>query len=288
MSTGHHPLPTAPLRVTLVQHSAGRDCAANVARLAHLVEATPPADLIVLPEVFALRDTDDACRAAAAPLDASAAVHWAGALAVRRRAWVLAGSVLERDGAAVYNTSVLLDPTGARVATYRKLHLFEARLDTGQLVREQDVYSAGHALALVTLKGWRCGLSICYDLRFPELYRVYAERGAHLLLAPANFTQRTGKDHWETLVRARAIENQAFVVAADQCGANPATGVVSYGHSLIVGPWGEPLADLGEHEGALTVALDPEALRRTRARIPVLAHRRIPVPLPPSLQLFDI
>lgn len=128
---------------------------------------------------------------------------------------------------------------------------------------------------MVDIEGWRCGLSICYDLRFPELYRGYAALGAHLLLIPANFTQRTGRDHWEVLVRARAIENQCFVVAPNQCGANPSSGVVSHGHSLAVGPWGEVLAAARDEETALHCVLDPAELWRTRQRVPALDHRRL-------------
>jgi nitrilase len=128
---------------------------------------------------------------------------------------------------------------------------------------------------MAEIEGWSCGLAICYDLRFPELFRYYSRHGAALFFVPSNFTQKTGKDHWETLARARAIENQAFVVAPNQCGVNPRTGIASHGHSLVVGPWGDVLAVAGDKETILTVALQPEALHRTRARIPVLRHRRL-------------
>ncbi|MBN1556791.1 MAG: carbon-nitrogen hydrolase family protein, partial [Lentisphaerae bacterium] len=124
------------------------------------------------------------------------------------------------------------------------------------------------------MDGWCGGLSICYDLRFPELYREYAARGAHVLWVPSNFTLRTGRDHWEVLLRARAIENQCFVVAPDQCGTNPRTGIASYGHSLAVDPWGEILARAGGTAEVLTVTLDPDRLDAVRRRIPVLEHRR--------------
>jgi nitrilase len=118
-------------------------------------------------------------------------------------------------------------------------------------------------------------MSVCYDLRFPELYRLYTERGARLLFVPSNFTQRTGRDHWEVLCRARAIENQCFVVAPNQCGANPATGIASHGHSVVVGPWGEVLCEAGDDETVLTARLDIGALEATRRRVPALDHRRI-------------
>jgi predicted amidohydrolase len=205
----------------------------------------------------------------------SETTRWLAAAAAVRRCWLLAGSILERRRGRIYNTSLVFDRSGALRARYRKIHLFEARLDDGRVIRERSVYEAGSRPVMLMLEGWRCGLSICYDLRFPELYRLYADRGAHLLFAPANFTQRTGRDHWDVLVRARAIENQCFVVAPGQCGANPATGVASYGHSLVVGPWGEVLARAGDRETCLAVTLDPDRLRETRRRIPVLRHRRL-------------
>lgn len=127
---------------------------------------------------------------------------------------------------------------------------------------------------MADIDGWPCGLSICYDVRFPELYRLYAKRGASVLMIPSNFTQNTGKYHWETLVKARAIENQCFVVAPNQCGTNASTGVASYGHSLIVGPWGDVLAEGGAEEGVMSATLDKEELARVRERIPALKHRR--------------
>ncbi len=270
----HTLIPNAPLRVTLVQNAAGADRQANL----HWIEQhLPPGretDLIVLPEVFAFRGSDEEYRAAAEPVDGPLAA-WLQAQAIRTHAWVLAGSVLERDGDRIFNTSLLFNRAGDRVATYRKIHLFEARLESGHVIRERDVYQAGDHPVLVTLDSWRCGLSICYDVRFPELYRNYASQGATLLLIPANFTQRTGRDHWEILVRARAIENQCFVIAPDQCGANPHTRCRSHGHTLAIGPWGETLAAAADEPAVLQVTLDPELLRATRQRVPALAHRRL-------------
>ncbi|MCX7933834.1 MAG: carbon-nitrogen hydrolase family protein, partial [Planctomycetota bacterium] len=158
------------------------------------------------------------------------------------------------------------------------IHLFEARLEDGRVIRERDLYAPGRKPCLAKAAGWPAGLAICYDLRFPELFRLYAQRGALLFFLPSNFTQRTGRDHWETLVRARAIENQCFVIAPNQCGANPATGVMSHGHSLIVGPWGEILAAAGDEETVIAADLDPELLRRSRHRVPAWQHRRLTLP----------
>lgn len=275
MSFPHPSLPTAPLRVTLAQNDAGADGAANLAWIERHLPGPGETDLIALPEVFALRGNDDTYRAAAEPGDGPLA-HWLAAQAVRCKAWVLAGSVLERDGDRIYNTSLLLDRTGRQVASYRKMHLFEARLESGRVIRESDLYQAGDTPVLVDIEGWQCGLSICYDLRFPELYRHYSAHGASLLLVPSNFTQRTGRDHWEVLVRARAIENQCYVIAPDQCGSNPHTRCRSHGHSLAVAPWGEILAAAGDEPAVLQVTLDPTVLRATRERVPALLHRKIP------------
>jgi nitrilase len=262
-----------PMQVILIQHAAGRDVAANLAALDARLDGAGSVDLIVLPEVFAIRGNDVDLRAAAEALDGRQ-VKWLAETARRHTAWVLGGSILEREGGRIFNTTVLVDRTGKVAATYRKLHLFEATLDSGKVVREQDVYEAGEHPVMADIEGWACGLSICYDVRFPELYRLYAKRGASLLFIPSNFTQNTGKFHWETLVKARAIENQCYVVAPNQCGANPVTGVASYGHSLIVGPWGDVLAEGGTDETTLQATLDKGELARVRARVPALTHRR--------------
>lgn len=246
----------------------------NLARIAELLKAASPSDMIALPEVCACRGSDDDYRKFAEPIPGRLTDVFA-AMAERRKTWLLAGSVIERYRRHIFNTSVLFDPRGHIAATYRKIHLFEAELEDGRLIRERDIYEAGTKPILTAAAGWVCGLSICYDIRFPELYRHYSKHGAHLLLAPANFTQRTGRDHWEILVRARALENQCFVIAPNQCGTNPATGVVSHGHSIAAGPWGEVLAQAGDEETILTVQLDPAVLAATRRRIPALAHRRL-------------
>jgi predicted amidohydrolase len=262
------------LKISLIQFRAGPEGGGNIARLNAMIEPLPAADLIALPEVFNVRGGDADYRAAAEPIPGPT-TEWLSGVAAARGAWVLGGSLIERDGDAVYNTCVLVDRAGEIRARYRKMHLFEATLDTGESIREADTYAAGPAPVMADVEGWRCGLSICYDLRFPELYRHYAGQGAHLLFVPANFTLRTGRDHWEVLLRARAIENQCFVAAPNQCGANARTGVASYGHSLAVDPWGETLGDAGEGETAVSVTLDPERLTAVRGRIPVLQHRRM-------------
>lgn len=285
------PLPSSPLVVSIAQNSAGRYVAENLARLEQILLEAPPSNLLAFPEVFAVRGSDDDYRAAEESLGVTPTgttegsclrdgpiVKWLRALAQRTNSWVLAGSLIEKDAARRYNTSLLINRSGGIAASYRKIHLFEARLGNGQVIRERDIYEAGSDPVTAKVEGWKCGLAVCYDLRFPELFRHYADLGAHLFFVPSNFTQKTGIDHWETLVRARAIENQAFIMAPDQCGENPFTGIESHGHSMIAGPWGEVLCRAGDEECVITAKLDPAELAKTRARIPVLEHRRLGKP----------
>ena len=262
------------LRVTLVQVNAGRDIQANLGRVKQVLSRIGTTDLIAFPEVFAIRGSDEDFRNSAQPLTGPL-MNFMASIAHRHNAWVLVGSFVELNHPAAYNTSVLMDRRGEVVASYRKMHLFEAELDAGQVVRESDLWTPGSEPVMAELDGWRCGMAICYDLRFPELFRQYSSQGAHLFFVPSNFTQRTGKDHWEILLRARAIENQCFVVAPNQCGVNPHTGVASYGNSMIIGPWGDVLARFDEDEKAETVTLDMYDLEKTRRIVPALAHRKL-------------
>ena len=267
-------LPSTTLRVAVLQVSAGSDPEANLRRVEALWAESGPADLVALPEVMALRGSDADYRRCAEPIPGPLTERLAG-MAARRHAWLLAGSLIEQTEHGLFNTSILFNRDGVRVAAYRKIHLFEAHLESGQVIRESDTYRAGAQPVLVEVEGWQCGMAVCYDVRFPELFRHYSALGAHVLFLPSNFTQRTGRDHWEILVRARAIENQCFVVAPDQCGANPHTGIPSHGHSLVCGPWGEVLAAAADEETVLRADLDPVLLEQTRRRVPALQHRRL-------------
>jgi deaminated glutathione amidase len=266
--------PSRPLRVVAVQHAAGSDVAANLAALAGRLPAPGMADLAVLPELFACRGAREALRASAEPIGGPL-TQWLADAAVRHNCWMLGGSLVERDGARLYNTALLVDRRGRLRTTYRKIHLFQAKLSDGTVVRERAWCQAGERPCLASIEDWTCGLSICFDLRFPELYRHYASQGARLLLIPADFTDETGRAHWEVLVRARAIENQCFVIAPCQCGRNPHTGVKSHGHSLIVDPWGQILARGGVSPERLSATLDPARCAEIRSRLPVLRQRRI-------------
>lgn len=260
-------LPEAPLRVGLVQVAAGEQVETNRTRVQEQVDRLPEVDLIALPEVFACRGPAGLLRQHAEALEGPS-LAFLQTLARQRRAWVLGGSIAERDGERVYNTSLLVDRSGTLQGTYRKKHLFEVHQDDGHIIRESDVFTPGSRLVLANIEGWRCGLSICFDLRFPELYRHYAADGAHLVLVPSNFTRATGEAHWHTLLRARAIENQMFVAAPAQCGPIPGTGIDSFGHSLVVDPWGRVLADAGTEETVTCTELTPDLLREVRRRLP--------------------
>jgi predicted amidohydrolase len=262
------------LRVTLVQINAGPDIQANLGQLKHLLSRVGSTDVIALPEVFAIRgshqDYRDSAQSISGPL-----INFMASIAHRHNAWVLAGSIIEASGQGIYNTSVLVNRRGDIQASYRKMHLFEAEISPTQTIRESDTYLAGDTPVVVDLDGWQCGMAICYDVRFPELFRHYSANGAQLFFIPSNFTQNTGKDHWEVLLRARAIENQCFVIAPNQCGSDPHTKVESYGHSMVIDPWGDVLTKIEEGEGAVTVTLDIHKLDQTRRRIPVLSHRKL-------------
>ncbi len=199
----------------------------------------------------------------------TAAAGWARDLDVA----VLAGSVIERaDGGRVHNTSVLIAPDGGAAGTYRKLHMFDVNVG-GVAYRESAATAAGDEIVVASVLGHAVGMSVCYDLRFPELYRRLTLLGAEIVVIPSAFTQTTGRDHWETLVRARAIENQVFVIAAGQVGGH-ADGTASHGHSMIVDPWGTVLAEAPDGEGIAVATLDFALFADVRARLPALTHRR--------------
>ncbi len=231
------------------------------------------AELVVLPEKWNLLGGAEALAAGAEPLDGpsvSAACEWARELGVA----LVAGSVAERseEGERAFNTSALIDPDGEIVATYRKIHMFDVEVG-GITYRESESEQPGDEIVVAEAAGLALGMTVCYDLRFPELYRILAVRGARAFTVPSAFTARTGRDHWEILLRARAIENQTFVIAAGQHGSAP-PHYDSYGRSMIVDPWGLPLAIAPDSDCAVVAELDTEAQDRVRSTLPSLANRR--------------
>ncbi|MDQ3728886.1 MAG: carbon-nitrogen hydrolase family protein [Actinomycetota bacterium] len=263
------------MRVAVIQTNSNADVDRNLERAEALVRdaASDGAELACLPEKWALLGPGEAIAAGAEPLDGpivSAAREWARELCIH----ILAGSVSEDpgDGGNPYNTSVLIDSAGEIAATYRKLHMFDVDVG-GQEYRESAHERAGREIAVAGAGDLELGLTVCYDLRFPELFRVLALRGATAFTVPAAFTAFTGRDHWEVLLRARAIENAAFVIAAGQVGkAEP--HFESWGHSMVVDPWGRILAEVEGGEGHACADLDLAELGRVRDSLPSLANRR--------------
>jgi predicted amidohydrolase len=264
------------LQVAAVQLNSTADTAANMATADRLTRAAAAegARLIVLPEKWTVLGRDEDLRAGAQTLDGTA-ITWARELARELRIDLIAGSIVERrEGSPLLaNTSVHLDADGELRAIYRKLHMFDVEV-AGRTYRESAVTEPGaEIVSSVSAGGIELGLAVCYDLRFPELFGALARRGARVIALPSAFTLPTTRDHWEILVRARAIENEVFVIAANQVGAHPG-GNHSGGNSMIVDPWGTVLARAHDAEGWIAAELDLDRQREIRAQLPVLAHRR--------------
>jgi predicted amidohydrolase len=265
-----------------VQLSSQGGVAENLERVAARVAeaAQTGADVVVLPENFAYFGDDEGKRAVAE--DFSAAHEGGpigqclGDLARRHRVHLVAGGVAERspDPARPFNTCLVYDRAGEVVSRYRKVHLFDVELPDGTTYRESVATAPGDGAVTVDIEGTNVGLSICYDVRFPELYRALSSRGAEVIVVPAAFTLATGKDHWMVLLRARAIEAQAYVVAAAQWGKHP-RGRQTFGKSCVIDPWGDVVAQASEGEGVCAARLDPAYLAKVRSNLPALRHRRL-------------
>lgn len=262
------------IRVAAVQMTSGPDREANLAEAAEHVAAAAGAgaELVALPELVSVLGRRADLVAAAEPL-AGPTTAWAAEEARRHGVWLVAGSFVERhDDGRLTNTSCLVSPTGDLVATYRKIHLFDVDVP-GAEYRESSTFAPGEDVVVADAGPLRVGMAVCYDLRFPELFRILALRGATVVVLPSAFTARTGPAHWEVLVRARAVEDQVFVVAPGQCGTSPGA-LAWHGHSLVVDPWGTVLADGGDRPGHVVADLDLDRLADVRARLPSLANRR--------------
>ena len=236
--------------------------------------AATGADIVVLPEKWNALGTPDILRAAAEPLEGGVTVRAMSDWARRHGITLVGGSITEeREGREkLSNTSIVFDTDGEIVCAYRKIHMFDVEVG-GHVYRESEAEEPGEETAVCEAEGWRLGLSVCYDLRFPELYRILALEGAELVTVPAAFTLWTGMAHWEALLRARAIENQCYVAAANEWGTH-AEGKQSYGHSMIVDPWGVVVAQAGEGDTVISAELDRVHLEHVRASIPSLANRQ--------------
>jgi predicted amidohydrolase len=263
--------------VAALQMNSGEDKPRNLDAAVRLVRAARArgAALAGLPENFSWLGPEPERPAAAETLEGPTLARMAG-LAREEGLALLAGSILESGapGGRLFNTSVLFGPDGTRLAVYRKIHLFDVEVGDGVRYRESDAVAPGESLACGDTPAGRLGLSICYDLRFPELYRGLVDLGATLLAVPAAFTLMTGKDHWEVLLRARAIENQAWVMAPAQHGRHGEKRQ-TYGHALVADPWGLVVARASDGEGMAVADVDPALTSRIRRDLPALQHRRL-------------
>lgn len=267
------------MRIGLVQLDAGDDVAANLAQAEEAVRdaAGRGAEFVTLPEVMHLRVGG---ALAGRYLDSAEAIPGPttdrfGVLARELGVHLLLGSIGEISGDLLrtYNTSVLIDSDGGVTARYRKMHLFDVSVDEGNGDRESERYLPGDEVVVADTPWAKVGLTICYDLRFPELFRALALRGARVVVVPANFTKATGQAHWMTLLRARAIENGLFIVAPAQCGRFE-QGFEAFGHSTVIDPWGRVLVDHDDTPGVSVTDIDLNEVDQVRNAIPVLKHLR--------------
>jgi predicted amidohydrolase len=270
-------VPSQPLRIGVAQTCSTDDVAANVDAVLGAVARLKGSDLILFPENALFLRMDRGPTLAEFDLSEKFWAQFQEA-ARRQRTHIMIGSVALKSRGKPTNSTIWIDPGGAITAPYSKIHLFDVDVEGAAPVRESDAFAPGQQPRLVEINGWRLGLSICYDLRFANLYLEYARQNAHLILVPSAFLVPTGQAHWHTLLRARAIESQAFVAAAAQSGGHRGINGKTrdtFGHSLVIDPWGAVLAEFGTSGAAETlVQLDPDLLTKVWRQIPMAAHRR--------------
>ena len=275
--TSKAPVGEESILAACVQMRVGSDKKRNLQTASHWVRvaADQGARLVVLPELFFWRGRSEQRASVAEPLEGPTAT-FLSALAAETGITLVAGSLLESGPSAgdlPFNTSLVFGPTGERLGVYRKIHLFDLEIPGGPVEKESERFAAGSRPVCVSTPVGKIGLSICYDLRFPELYRELVSAGAEILVAPAAFTAHTGAAHWEVLLRARAIENQCWMLAAAQAGP-VASGTEVWGHSTLVDPWGSILGLLEQGDGLAVATLDRNRAREVREQLPCLQHRR--------------
>ncbi len=263
-------------KVALVQNRAGADIQANIAECSDLVRQAHDqgADLICLPELFScFYSSEGTLDVGPRPEDSHPALLRFSELARELGTWIQPGSVaVETPAGKLRNRAVMMDPSGTLVAQYDKVHMFDVDLADGESYRESQVFESGDQAVLAPTPWGLVGLTVCYDLRFAYLYRSLAQAGARYLTVPAAFMRTTGKAHWQVLLRSRAIETGCYVFAACQWGAHG--DAVTYGHSLVVAPWGEVIADGGESGGVVIAEVDPAKVEEARSMVPALRHDR--------------
>jgi deaminated glutathione amidase len=268
---------TAALRIACLQTNSGNDFEANLATLAAMTReaAAGGAGFVLSAEYVLMMDgSGRTMREKALAPDGEPALAALTALSRELRVWQLVGSLtLKSDDGRIANRSVLISAEGKVVASYDKIHMFDATLPSGTVIKESSAYRPGERAVVAQTPWGGLGMSVCYDLRFPQLYRALARRGAAMLAIPSSFQRETGKAHWHVLLRARAIENAAFVIAPALCGDHPGKRM-TYGHSLVVDPWGEVIADGGEAPGIVYADLDLAQVEKVRGMLPSLTHDR--------------
>jgi nitrilase len=273
------------MKVSLIQMNSVSDKPANIEAATRLIEqavAEEGPDWICLPECFDFMGADRAAKfAAAEKLPYGPAYIAMQALAAKHGIFIHAGSILEKPqgGERIHNTTVVFGRDGAEIARYRKIHMFDVTTPDGAQYRESASFAPGEAIVTYPCEDMIVGCSICYDLRFPDLFQALAAKGAQMIALPAAFTQQTGKDHWEVLCRARAIETQTFFCAAAQTGAHVAgndKGLekrLTYGHSLVADPWGHVIAKASDGVGIVSTRIDAARVAKVREQIPVARHK---------------
>jgi|ABSO01.1.fsa_nt_gi Predicted amidohydrolase len=265
------------MKITVIQLNASNDKRHNLDKALRLLDSAVKADhpdLVVLPEMVACISASPAdLRASAETLAEGEAYRAFGEAARLHNVNLHIGSMMERDGDQIYNCSLVFGRDGSLLAKYRKIHRFDVVFADGTELKESKLVGRGDEVVCVDIEGVRVGLSICYDLRFPELYRALVDKGADLIVAPSAFTFETGAAHWEVLLRARAIETQTYVVAPGQIGTFGEGKYRNFGHSMIVDPWGQVVAQVSNVEGHATAAFDRSYLQNVRARMPLREHR---------------
>lgn len=261
------------LKLAICQLSPGPDKAANLAQAREMIGAAGDADLVLLPEMFNCPYQSDLFPAFAEAWPQGDTLAMLQAAARAHGIVLVGGSIPEREGDRIYNTCFVFGPDGSLLGRHRKMHLFDVQLEEGLTFRESATLTAGHEVNVAVAPRISLGLAVCYDMRFPELFRLLALAGAQLVAVPGNFNLITGPAHWELLARCRAVDNQFFLAAAS-CARDPASSYTAYGHSLVVDPWGTVLARAGTGAEILRATLSLDEIARVRGSLPVLQHRR--------------
>lgn len=277
------------MRVSVIQMNSGAEAARNIEQARGLIDAAVTADrpdIVALPEVWNSLGGSHADKMAASEVLPAVGSNTPGgptyeflrSVAREKQIHVHGGSIVERQGEKLFNTTLVFDPAGTEIGRYRKIHLFDIVTPDGQGYRESATFGSGADIVTCKVGGTQVGLAICYDVRFPELFLALRRQGAELIFLPAAFTLQTGKDHWETLIRARAIETQCWFAAPSMHGRHTdASGEAryTYGHSLVCDPWGAITAKVSDGTGWATARIDPAVTARVRRDMPVLEHRKL-------------